>query len=514
MIKYPRCAIDVMRLLQKHVNADIMIAYLISRKGNPMKFGRQMRLFTEQQVKKVHTRSLDMLEKIGINIDSKSARDIFQSRGCEIKDRRVHIPGTLMEELLAHRQDDIVFHSRTGKALNVSKDGPFMHNGGICADIMNIRDGLTRRATTQDAADLVRLGDRLENLDMLITPVYPSDVPDNLSIMLSAKLAFENTDKPIVGAGLRNLAEGEILYQMCCALAGGEDALRSKPMIYMGSCPHSPLSIIEDDCDMIMFAAEKGLPVDANAAPIAGLTAPVTLLGSLTQQNAECLAVAALARLIDPTAKIMYLPRLTSANLMKMSVYTGTPHNAIMSACAAQLAAYYGFVSDVYGLATSVALDGAQMGLEKAIIAMYPVMAGAQILSGFGTVADCSALSYEMMLFDNEIFGMIKHLLGTIEDDEDDLGFEAVLNVVGGSSFIEEDNTFEYMKSQEIWNYKDSICVNTAYPSWINTDKKTMLDNAEEKVREILKTHTPHPLPDDQRKELDAIYKHWETRCN
>jgi len=470
----------------------------------------KMKLLSEEKILRIHTQSLDMLEKIGININSEKARRLFLEHGCEVKDCRVYIPGKLMEELLAFKQDDLIVHSRAGKAINVAKDGPFMHNCGYCAQIINIRDGSCRDSLKQDAADLVRLEDALPNLDIVVMPVYPNDMPDELSIIYAAKTTFENTDKPYTGAGIRNLAEGEAQYRMYCVLAGGEEELRKKPMFEMAACPISPMTIPEDDCEMVMFAAEKGVPVSANSCPTAGLTAPVTLLGSLTQQNAENLAVAALARLIDHQTKIIYAARLVPANMLTANIYGGSPDAAVMSACACQLARHYGFISNVYGLGGTAAISDIQLGLEKSIQTIYPMLAGAQVLSGFGSSADGYAMSYEMMAIDNEIFGHIKHLFGAIDDDSEDMGFEALKNVMNGSSFIIEENTVKYMRSPEIWNYKKTLSAKADYSSWVNTGKKTILDYAEERVREILKNHTPAPLPDDQKKELDNIYRHWE----
>ena len=468
-----------------------------------------MRLLTNEQITKIHNRSLDMLEKIGVKVFSEKAEVVFKANGCEIKNQRVHIPGTLMQDLLSHRQSDIILHSRSESTLNISKDGPFLHNGGYCADIIDIRNGICRRATKKDAADLVRLIDKLDNVDMIIMPVYPCDVDDRDSILYSAKAMFENTDKPAVSAGVRNLGELECLYRMYSVLAGGEEELRSKPMFEVGICPLSPMAIFEDDCDMLMFAAEKGIPISANAAPIAGLTAPITLLGSLTQQNAECLAVVALARLIDPVSKMIFATRLNCANLNTTTVYGGSPNSAIMSGCAAQLANYYGFVSNVYGLGATSAVDSAQLGFEKSLRAIYPMIAGADVLSGCGTLADMSSISYEMMAIDDEIFSMCKHFFGEVKDDEDDLGFEAVQNVINGSSFILEENTLEYLRSSEIWNYNNSLSVNTNYASW-SIDKKSILDNAEEKVRNILASHTPNPLSKEHSNEINKIYMKWK----
>jgi trimethylamine:corrinoid methyltransferase-like protein len=43
--------------------------------------------------------------------------------------------------------------------------------------------------------------------------------------------------------------------------------------------------------------------------------------------------------------------------------------------------------------------------------------------------------------------------------------------------------------------------------AWENSGKKDILDEAREKVDQVLKTHKPLPLEDEVQKELDMIYQ-------
>lgn len=47
----------------------------------------------------------------------------------------------------------------------------------------------------------------------------------------------------------------------------------------------------------------------------------------------------------------------------------------------------------------------------------------------------------------------------------------------------------------------------TSYQEWVNGGKKTILDKAKEKTEEILATHKPDPLTDNQEKDVESILK-------
>ena len=54
------------------------------------------------------------------------------------------------------------------------------------------------------------------------------------------------------------------------------------------------------------------------------------------------------------------------------------------------------------------------------------------------------------------------------------------------------------------------------YPEWINSGKKTAIDYAKAKYGEILKTHKPSPLTDEQDQKIECILedirKHYKVR--
>ncbi|RLD08514.1 MAG: hypothetical protein DRI65_02075, partial [Chloroflexota bacterium] len=72
-------------------------------------------------------------------------------------------------------------------------------------------------------------------------------------------------------------------------------------------------------------------------------------------------------------------------------------------------------------------------------------------------------------------------------------------------NFLGEKSTVKNIRSGE-WLIP-RLGVHDTEGSWVRSGRKDILDEAREKIDQILKTHKPLPLDDDVRDELDKIYK-------
>jgi len=229
----------------------------------------------------------------------------------------------------------------------------------------------------------------------------------------------------------------------------------------------------------------------------------------LTQQNAEVLAVLMLVRLIDPSVPVSYAARLAYPDMHYGNVLGGGPEGAIVSACAVQLGNYYNLESNVYGPDTSAFVADAQTGMDKMASTLLPAMAGSDWLSGAGSLGGAVTVSYEQLVIDNEILSEVFHFLGDLQDDEEELGFSAIQDVMNQQSqFFGHPNTLKYLRSQELWGSTQgpqSVGNSRGYSGWLEGGSKSMADTAREKVDKILKEHAVEPLDAYVERGLDDI---------
>lgn len=468
-----------------------------------------LRLLTEAQIEKIHQKSLKILGEIGVNVDETEAREILLDHGCKAKGRRVYLPPELVEKGLnreKNKQKKHVLYSRTGQMVATEKGKTYVHNAGAVASITDLRTGKQRLSNLKDCADLVKLMDALDHIHGVTPIVYPQEVDQGAALLYAVQEMIKNTAKPISGPGVSCVPEAKYIHEMFVALAGSEETLKEKPMYDLGFSPISPLTFPENDTKAMIWAARKGIAIGALPCPISGMSAPLTILGAITQQNAEVLAVVTLVSLLDPSLPVTYSARLDQADLRFGNTVGGSPESGIVGACAVQMADYYGLNSNVYGAGTNAVLGDTQMGLEKAMNIMFPALVGSNWLSGAGAVVDAASVSYEQLVIDNEIFDYAFHYFGSLKDDEEDLGFSVVQRVMEGQSdFITDENTLQHLHSSELWNRSHYSGNSRAYAGWQDQGGKTYLDEIEEKVKRILKDHQVVPLDPILEKELSSI---------
>jgi trimethylamine--corrinoid protein Co-methyltransferase len=82
---------------------------------------------------------------------------------------------------------------------------------------------------------------------------------------------------------------------------------------------------------------------------------------------------------------------------------------------------------------------------------------------------------------------------------------DVIQRVGSGGHFLGEKSTSANMHSGE-WLIP-GIGVHDAQESWEMAGKKNILEEAREKVENLLSTHKPPPLSDEVEKELDKIQK-------
>ena len=167
--------------------------------------------------------------------------------------------------------------------------------------------------------------------------------------MRDTALALKNTTK-CVGTGALSTYDVDAIVAMGAAVAGGEDKLRERPLVYFCECPVSPLKITRDAAEVIMGAARHGLPNNVISMAMAGASSPVTLAGTLVTHNCEVLASLTLAQLTERGAPTIYGSSTTAIDLRLAAASVGSPELGLLSASVAQLAQRYMLPSFVAGL--------------------------------------------------------------------------------------------------------------------------------------------------------------------
>ena len=462
-------------------------------------------LLTQDQIAKIHSSSLRILEQVGVQINENDFLQFLARNGVNVdfNEKRAKMSSNLIEDCIKKVPKSVTLYARESKHNISLEDGRICaHPVGGAANVIDIDSGKTRPATVKDVEDITRLVDYLPNLHTQTMTVYPNDVPTSLKDVYAVEAIIRNTGKnfdatPFTDESFR------IIIEIVETIVG-EEKLKKNPIITCSVSPTSPLQFSKDVTRIMVRAARHNLPIALLPCPLAGATSPITLAGALLEQNVEILAGVTIVQLLNPGNPVEYSPRCIPLNMSTGQACDGI-EAALMSAGCVQLARFYNLPSDVYGLDTDSKTLDEQVGIEKTSGGLLPALSGANALSGAGCIEGGITASYEQLVIDDEIFGMIFRAAKGIDFDEEKLGTDIIMKVAGESSnFLQQKHTLKHFRSEY---FVPSLANRASRFQWEGKGSKSIVEIAREKVRRILAEHKPPSLDEDVKKQLQNILK-------
>src|SRR5689334_5220089 len=247
-------------------------------------------LLTDEQVKRVHEASLEILESVGLLVRNDRARDVFSKHGATVdnESHNVKLPSKLVEEMRKLVPPTFTFHGRDPKFdKTIPNDSPVIVTASSAPNIVDPDTGKDRRAVSDDIARIATLINELPGHDVFSISVLADDAPEGHYSLSRFYPAIKYCMKPIRGNTPFPPELVEIL-KLLELVAGSMEAYREHPFITHHYCPVvSPLTMDFDSTEQTITLADMGLPVYGSIVPNAGLTAPLSLPGALAQGNAE-----------------------------------------------------------------------------------------------------------------------------------------------------------------------------------------------------------------------------------
>ncbi len=458
----------------------------------------ELRVISDSDVEAIHSASLRVLAETGIVLSHPEAREILSGAGAAIQNDRVFLPPTLVEEQVSKAGTRVCIRGRNGLVKTLGDNSLHWHNLGGARDIYDASTGKRRKATLKDLQDCTRLLDALDGVTT-ITPFFtPQDVPGHLMSLAMYRHAIPNTTKPLQGPGVQTAQEVRFAIQMASVIGvPGE-------VFSLSVSPVSPLGFPNDGAAAIIEIARHGIPFAPLPCPTAGTTAPFSIAGAVTQQNAEILAAIVLAQLVSPGLPIIYCGRLAMMEPRTGISVWGGVELGLASAATVQIGHRYGLPVNVYGFSTNSHTLDIQNGFERSLNAMIPALAGADELSGIGEMEAGVMGSFAQIVCDNEIAASVRRVLRGFGVTEDSLAVEVISSAMNSShNFLGQKHTLRYLRGGEV--LMTALAERGSWENWEATGHMGMAERAHREAERLLENHQVPPLPADQDRELDEI---------
>lgn len=458
--------------------------------------GGAYRPLSSADVRRIHDASLDVLERVGIEVMPSECRDIFAAAGARIdtERNRVFIPRAMVEDALATAANEVILYGRDDPRWDLHLGGTrvYMGTGGSAVKVLDL-EGQVRESTLTDVADLARLCDALDNIHFYLRPVVARDIDPAVLDINTYYAAITNTTKHVTGNCYDVKSVREVM-EMCALIAGSIDAVRARPFVSFITCwTVSPLRYATETVEVLTEVVRQGMPVFISSAPQSGATSPAALAGSLVQINAEELSGVVYTNLIRPGAPVIlgYVPSV--ADLRTGSFVGGAPEFALMHAAVCQLGQFYNLpVYNSSGLTDSKVPD-VQAGYEKGITGMAAALAGANYIHhSAGFLESMLTVAYEQYVIDDDINGAIMRCVRGIEVTDESLSVDVIeAACFGEGHYLGAPQTIDLMHSEYYYPHTGD---RQRRDDWLEDGGLDMRERARRRAREILRVHTPRRI--------------------
>jgi len=183
----------------------------------------------------------------------------------------------------------------------------------------------------------------------------------------------------------------------------------------------------------------------------------------------------------------------------------GGGEQAILMAAAAQMGRHFNLpTSSIAGITDAKTMD-AQFGMEKTLTVSMSAHAGSNLITqSCGMQSSLLGVSLEAYVNDNDMLGHILRTVRGVEATLENIA-EAVINDVcrGAGHYLGEMNTFNRMKSDYFY---PSVGDRRTPQEWQDDGSKSIGEQARAKASELLATHYPTHITDEQDRDLRACF--------
>ena len=447
-----------------------------------------------------------LLESYGVNLDPhpqmfknlKNANLVIDEDNHNVK-----FPKSILEKLIENAPKSFVLgcQDRDNSLPLPRPDGTFYARSGTGAHgYIDPATGNYRKVTLEDLAQWATLINQLDEISFL-PYLFANDAPAKTADVHALATLLKSTPKHIWVQPYSSESV-EHLIALGAAAAGGRKALAANPVISMIACSLTPRSFKSMDIEIILEAAEAGIPIHACSLPGAGGTAPATIPGTVLLAVAEILAITAMAQVVNPGAPVVACPIIFSTDMR-----TGRSLQASVEAIrGASMAVQFirkefGLPTHCYGSGTDSPTIDEQSFSERSMLTTWMAASGLDIFGGAGQLEVATAVSPLQLIIDNEILAMARKLIAPFHLDDDQLAWEALTTVSPGQDFLTIDHTLLHCRDR----FSPFNFIQSARDDWRAGGAKSLLDRVKDTYVDMKALQNRYAVKEELAKELDDL---------
>lgn len=463
----------------------------------------KVQVLDEEHKNKIYNEAKDILENLGIFLENDDAQELFKNEGISHEGSRYFIPSGLVEKCLKTVPNEIKLFDREGKEhITLASDNVHFDPGSAAILYFDETTGEIRNAVKEDFVRFSKVVEHLKYIEAQSTALIYQDVPKEAQDWHRLSTALIYCYKPVVTGTFRK-ESFSIMKELLLSCRLSEDDLARKPLAIFDACPSPPLKWSDLTTQSLIDAAVSMIPSEFVSMPLAGASAPMSLIGSITQHCAECLAGVVIGQLAKTGAPLIWGGSPAILDMKQGTTPMGAIETMMINLGDVEMGKFLKMPTHAYmGLSDSKVPD-AQSGFEAGMGALLAGLAGVNMVSGAGMLDFESTQSIEKLVIDNEIAGMVKRLLRGVEDHGTPFASDILKDYDETEELLSHPTTLKLFRKELF--ITGPVIDRMSRDMWKESGAKSARKRAKEQALKLIGKGSLNPIDDNLAKEIEAL---------
>lgn len=440
-----------------------------------------------ETIHKLHEKTIWILENVGIEFNHSHILSVFKTNGFKVDENRVYMSQSDFDRHLGKLPSSFEING-LAKKVTIGYDPVFSGPSGALR-MLKERNG--ENLTTKDFIDVQKLNDTSEVTDMTNSNLFEvDDIPFEENATVKTALSLWTTGKPLVGFASD---KKEALASINLA----KNFFNDKYEYYILGIANvlSPLKYDKDSLDSILAYVNHGQPICITCCSMPGLSSPVTIAGTLVQNNAEIMAGIILTQILNPGTPVIYGNTSFATDMRYAGPAIGGIESSSFIPYIKGLSNFYGLPCRAGGAFTDSKEVDWQAGTESSISLYTSVINNINLLyHSCGELDSLNMFSYEKFLLDEQIILMMKKMYSSYELN-DNFCLESIKKTGPGGNYLYElETSMMFKKELMIPKYFQR----EMFDNWIMNGKPDIVKTASEDIQKRIESYKKHELSSEQ----------------
>lgn len=469
-----------------------------------MLVGEYWKLLDDAALQSLDGAAIRLLSKSGCRVDHAELLRLLEGAGCRIDGpaMRCYIPEKLIRATLARLG---------GKAPTAA---PFpetwtpqiaLHHTGSHPHLLEWPSGKRRLATRQDVTDMAKMAHGLEEFTIIGRVLTCAEADPCIEPLWTTLRIAGITNKTIGGGEIYHAGTIEPLIRMGEVLSG-----RPGDLSLIAPCDFfiAPLIMERAQADCFLTKRRFGLYNLPGTMPISGMSAPVTLAGTVAVALAELLAGWVLGYAVNPDLPAGGIVATGSLDMKTATTCFGSPEALLQNTAVVQACRR---LYNIHVTAAVNYVDCRTPGLDAVFQKMFSLLAlpfGVDRIPSDGLLSAGQDYSPVQQILDAEMGNAIDRFKARFEVSHETIALDLIEESItsGRANFLDLDHTLRHFKTEQWMPRWLERGVWREDGSEIDAERK-MLERINEYCRDAIRYYVPPDIDKEKLAELQCIYE-------